>query len=101
MMTSGKLNNYLSEIDEQAEKMFLQLVKELADKECITEKRKAENQMPRVQRMNAVRETAMEIVNIDLRITGAQWRGEISAAFFCGSLKWKVVEIIIVCVNYP
>ncbi len=41
MMTSGKLNSYLSEIDEQAEKMFLQLVKELADKECITEKLKA------------------------------------------------------------
>ncbi len=65
-MTSGKLNSYLSEIDEQAEKMFLQLAKELAEKEGITEKRKAENQILWVQRMNAVRGTATETVNNDL-----------------------------------
>ncbi len=65
-MTSGKLNSYLPEIGEQAEKMFLQLVKELAEKEGITEKLNAEDQIFWVKRMNAVRETATEIINIDL-----------------------------------
>ena len=63
---SGKLNGYLAELNEQAEDMFLRLTKELAEKEGITETLKAENQMLWVQRMNAVRETAMEIVNNDL-----------------------------------
>ena len=66
LLTSGGLNAYLSEIDENAEDMFFRLVKELAEKEGITERLKAENQMLWVQRMNAVRETAMEIVNHDL-----------------------------------
>ena len=46
--------------------MFSRLVKELAEKEGITETLKAENQMLWVQRMNAVQETATEIVNNDL-----------------------------------
>ena len=46
--------------------MFFRLVKELAEKEGITETLKAENQMLWVQRMNAVRETATEIVNNEL-----------------------------------
>ncbi|MDO4983912.1 MAG: TnpV protein [Eubacteriales bacterium] len=66
LLTSGKLNDYLVDLNEQAEDMFSRLVKELAEKECITEALKAENQMLWVQRMNAVRETALEIVNQDL-----------------------------------
>ena len=62
----GKLNGYLADLNEQAEDMFFRLVKELAEKEGITETLKAENQMLWVQQMNAVRETAMEIVNNDL-----------------------------------
>jgi len=66
MLISGKLNDYLTDLNDQAEDMFFRLVKELAEKEGITETLKAENQMLWVQRMNAVRERAMEIVNNDL-----------------------------------
>ena len=66
LMTSGKLNGYLADLNEQAEDMFLRLVKELAAKEGITETLKVKNQMLWVQRINAVRETATEIVNNDL-----------------------------------
>lgn len=66
LFLDGNLNGYLADLNEQAEDMFLRLVKKLAEKEGITEALKAENQMLWVQRMNAVRETAMEIVNNDL-----------------------------------
>ena len=66
LLLSGKLNSYLAKLNEQAEDMFLRLVEELAEKEGITETLKAGNQMLWVQRMNAVRETATEIVNNDL-----------------------------------
>ena len=66
LIVSGKLTDYLAELNEQAEDMFFRLVKELAEKEGISETLKAENQMLWVQRMNAVRETATEIVNNDL-----------------------------------
>ena len=66
LLTSGKLNGYLADLNEQAEDMFFRLVKELAKKEGITETLKAENQMLWVQRMNAVRETATEIVQADI-----------------------------------
>ena len=69
LLTSGKQNEYLADLNEQAEDMFFRLVKELAEKDGITEKLKAENQMLWVQRMNAVRETATEIVNNDLIYT--------------------------------
>lgn len=66
LLTSCKLNSYLANIDEQAEKMLSRLVKQLAEKENVTEKLKAENQMMWVQRMNNIRSTAMEIVNSEL-----------------------------------
>ena len=66
LIVSGKLTDYLAELNEQAEDMFFRLVKELAEKDGITEKLKAEDQMLWVQRMNAVRETATEIINHDL-----------------------------------
>ena len=66
LLLSGKLNGYLAELNEQAEDMFFRLVEQLAEKDGITEKLKAENQMLWVQQMNAIRETAMEIVNNDL-----------------------------------
>ena len=69
LLLSGKLNSYLAELNEQAEDMFFRLVKELAEKDGITEKLKAEDQMLWVQRMNAVRETATEIINHDLIYT--------------------------------
>ena len=52
LLTSGKLNSYLADIDRQAEEMFSRLVKQLAEKEDLTEALKAENQMLWVQKMN-------------------------------------------------
>lgn len=69
LLTGGKLSSYLADIDRQAEEMFSRLVKELSEKDGITEKLKAENQMLWVQRMNAVRAAATEIVNNDLIYT--------------------------------
>ena len=66
LLTSVKLNDYLADLNEQAEDMFLRLVNELAEKNGITETLKAENQMLWVRRMNAVRETATEIINNEL-----------------------------------
>ena len=69
LVLDGKLNSYLANLNEQAEKLFFRLVKELAEKEGITEALKAENQMLWVRRMNAIRETATEIVNNNLVLT--------------------------------
>lgn len=66
LLTSGKLNAYLADIDEQAEAMFSQLVKEMADKQGVTEHLKATDQMAWVGKMNAIRNAAMEIVNKEL-----------------------------------
>ncbi len=66
LLTNGKLNGYLADLNEQAEDMFSRLVKELAERDGITETLKAEKQMLWVQRMNTVQKTATEIVNNDL-----------------------------------
>ena len=66
LLIRGKLNDYLADIIEQAEKMFSRLVKQLAEKEGVTEALKAENQMLWVQKMNSIRSAAMEIVANDL-----------------------------------
>lgn len=63
LLTSGKLNNYLADIDNQTEEMFSRLVKQLAEKENVTEKLKAENQMMWVQKMNIIRSRVIEVVN--------------------------------------
>ena len=69
LMTSGKLVAYLDDIEQQATTMFLRLVKELAEKENVTEELKAENQMLWVQKMNNIRDRATEIVNSELIYT--------------------------------
>ena len=69
LLTSGKMNAYLADIDRQAEELFLRLVKQMADAEGITETLKANNQMEWVRRMNSIRNTAMEIVNTELIFT--------------------------------
>ena len=63
LLTSGKLNSYLADIDRQAEDMFLRLVKELSEKENVTEILKAENQMEWVAKMNNIRNRATDVVN--------------------------------------
>ena len=66
LLTSGKLNTYLADINEQAENMFLELLKHLAAREGVTEQLKAQDQMLWVQRMNSIRDRVMETVNHDL-----------------------------------
>lgn len=65
LLTSGKLNSYLADIDRQAEEMFSRLVKQIAEREGLTEQLKANNQMEWVQKMNNIRNRATEIVNHD------------------------------------
>ncbi len=66
LLTSEKLYGYLADIEEQAEKMFEELVKSLAEKEDITEKLKADNPMLWVQKMNNISNRATEIVNSEI-----------------------------------
>lgn len=66
LLTTGKLNDYLADLNEQAEALFSRLVKQLSEKEGVTEVLKAENQMLWVQKMNNIRNAAMEVVSNDL-----------------------------------
>lgn len=66
LLTSGRLNAYLADINEQATKLMLLLTKQMAEQECVTETLKAQDQMLWVQQMNNIRDRAMELVNNDL-----------------------------------
>ena len=66
LLLDGKLNDYLADLNEQAEDMFFRLVNELAEKEGITETLKAADQMEWVRRMNSVRQSAIDAVNDNL-----------------------------------
>ena len=65
-ISSGKLNNYLSDIDRQAEEVFERLTKQMAASEDITEQMKAIDQTEWVRKMNNIRNRVTEIVNNDL-----------------------------------
>ena len=69
LLTSGKLNSHLADINRQAEEMFSRLVKQMAMRESVTEQLKADNQMEWVARMNNIRSRATEVVNTDLIYT--------------------------------
>jgi len=62
LLLSGKLNDHLSEVDEQAEAMFSQLVKQMAAQDSITEQFKADNHMEWVRQMNSARNRAEEVI---------------------------------------
>lgn len=66
LLTSGKLHSHLADTEEQAQQLFLRLVKELAEKEGVTEQLKATDQMAWVRKMNNIRERVREIINKDL-----------------------------------
>ena len=66
LFLSGELDGHLSKIDQQAEEMFIQLVKQMAEQEGITEQPKTERQMEWVGRMNSVCNRATEIINAEL-----------------------------------
>ena len=69
LLTTGKLNDYLADIDKQAEEMLFRLVKQMADHEGVTEQLKAVNQMEWVARMNNIRSKATEIINVEFIYT--------------------------------
>ena len=66
LLASGKLNGYLSVLDKQSDDMFSHLVKQMAEREGVTERLKAENQMEWVGRMNNIRSRAKEFINNEL-----------------------------------
>ena len=66
LLTSGRLNGYLVDIDKHAEEMFERLTRQMAIAEGVTERLKADNQMVWVGRMNSIRNRAIEIVNSEL-----------------------------------
>lgn len=66
LVTSGRVNSYLADIDQQAQDMFLRLVEQLAEREGVTEQLKAANQMRWVGLMNNIADRAREIVNAEL-----------------------------------
>lgn len=66
LLTSGRLNSYLADIDRQAEELFSRLVKQMVEREGVTEKLKVDNQMEWVARMNNIRRRATEVVNKDI-----------------------------------
>ena len=66
LLTSGKLNSYLADVEQQAQDLFLRLVKDLAKKENVTEELKATDMMLWVRNMNNIRNRATEIVNADI-----------------------------------
>ena len=66
LLTSGRLNTYLADINEQAAEQILLLTKQMAEREGVTEQLKAQDQMLWVQRMNNLRDRSTEIVNHDL-----------------------------------
>ena len=69
LLTSSKLNSYLTDIEKHAQKLFSRLVKDLAEKENVTEGLKATDMMLWVQKMNNIRNRATEIVNAELIYT--------------------------------
>lgn len=69
LLTSGKLNSYLADIDEQAKDMFFRLVKEYADRQGVTEQLKADTPLEWVQRINNIRSAVEEVINAELIYT--------------------------------
>ena len=65
LLTGGKLSSYLAEVDNRAKEMLDLLVKQMAEKQGVTEQLKAQDQMAWVQRMNNIRNAAEEIVNTE------------------------------------
>lgn len=66
LLTSGRLNTYLSDIDKQAKEMFSRLIEQMAEREGVTEQLKANNQMEWIARMNNIQSRATEIVHHDI-----------------------------------
>ena len=66
LLTSGKLRSHLADVEEEAQSLFLRLVKQYAEREDVTEQLKAENPMEWVRRMNSIRERVTETINAEV-----------------------------------
>lgn len=66
MLTKCELNRHLADVNKQAEDMFFRLIKQMAERDGVTEQLKSENQMLWVRKMNNIRNRATEIVNVEL-----------------------------------
>lgn len=66
LLTKCELNRHLADVNKQAEDMFFRLIKQMAERDGVTEQLKAENQMQWVRKMNNIRNRATEIVNVEL-----------------------------------
>ena len=66
MLTSGKLHSHLADVDEEAQLLFLRLVKKYAEKEGVIQQLKSKNPMEWVSRMNNIRERVNEVVNAEM-----------------------------------
>lgn len=66
LLTSGKMNSYLANIEQQAQQLFLRLVKKLAEKEGVSEQLKATDLLFWVQKMNNIRNRVTEVVNNEI-----------------------------------
>ena len=66
LLTSGKIHSHLTDVEEEAQSLFLQLVKQYAEQESLTEQLKATNQMEWVQRMKNIQERVKEIIDKNL-----------------------------------
>lgn len=69
LLTSGKLRSHLADIEQDAQSLFLRLVKQYAEREGVTEQLKAENPMEWVGRMNNIREKITEVINAEIIFT--------------------------------
>jgi hypothetical protein len=65
MLNEHTLYDYLLQLNHDAEETFNRLIKQMAEREGVTEKLKADNQMEWVGRMNNIRQKATEIVNAE------------------------------------
>ena len=66
LLTQGKLDTYLSDIEIQAQKYYQSLIKSLAEKENVDEKLKENDAMLWIQKMNNIQNRAREIVNSEI-----------------------------------
>ena len=66
LLTSGKLYSHLADVEEEAQSLFLRLVKQYAEREGVNEQLKAENPMEWVQKMNNIRSWVTDVVNAEV-----------------------------------
>lgn len=87
LLTSGRLNIYLADIDRQAEEMFERLTGQMAIAEGVTEQLKADNQMAWVGKMNGIRNRAAELINTKINTHKIQVATEVKSVATCGFIQ--------------